>query len=72
MVTRFLTVSEVAAILNISKAFVYKQIRSGELPSMHLGSAVRVCETELKGYIEECRLMSPVTKMLPGKRKKAR
>ena len=38
----FLTVPEVARVLRISKATVYRMVHSGELPAVRVGRAFRV------------------------------
>ena len=47
--------AEVARILNVSKALVYRLIRQGFLPAVRIGHAVRVRRVDLDAYIEECR-----------------
>ena len=48
-----LRVEQVAEILGTSKPRVYELIRSGLLPSVHLGRQVRVEETELEEWISK-------------------
>ena len=50
---RFLQLSDVAEILNISAAQVYALVRSGELPAIKIGGRGqwRVETTELESYI---------------------
>jgi len=51
---RFLTLSDVAEILNISGSQTYALVRSGELPAIKLGGRGqwRVERTQLESYIE--------------------
>lgn len=51
---RFLTVADVAEILNISATQAYGLVRSGELPAIKVGAAGhwRVERTVLESYIE--------------------
>jgi len=51
--TRFITLAEVANILNIAPAQVYALVRSGELPAIKIGARGqwRVEATELEKYI---------------------
>jgi len=51
---RFLTLTDVAEILNTSSAQVYAMVRRGELPAIKIGGRGqwRVEATELEGYIE--------------------
>jgi len=50
---RLLKASDVAQILNVSKTFVYKLIRKGELPSVKMLGARRVRLIDLERYISE-------------------
>lgn len=54
MSSRFLTLSDVTEVLNISAAQAYALVRSGELPAIQIGgrSQWRVETTELESYIE--------------------
>jgi excisionase family DNA binding protein len=54
--SRFLQLSDVAEILNISAAQTYALVRSGELPAIKIGGRGqwRVERTELEGYIQRC------------------
>lgn len=51
---RFLTLADVAEILNVSAAQAYALVRSGDLPAIKIGGRGqwRVETTELEGYIE--------------------
>lgn len=51
---RFLTVADVAEILNISAAQAYGLVRSGEVPAIKVGAAGhwRVERTVLESYID--------------------
>lgn len=50
---RFLTIADIAELLNISARQVYALVRSGELPAIKLaGGQWRVERTVLEGYIE--------------------
>lgn len=50
---RFLTLADVAEILNTSSTQVYSLVRSGELPAIKIGGRGqwRVEESELEGFI---------------------
>ena len=39
---RFMTVSEVAAVMRVSKMTVYRLIHAGELPAIRVGKSFRV------------------------------
>lgn len=51
---RFLTLADVAEILNTSSAQVYALVRRGDLPAIKIGGRGqwRVEVTELEGYIQ--------------------
>ena len=42
---RFLTVSEVADVMRVSKMTVYRLVHSGELPAVRFGRSYRVPES---------------------------
>lgn len=50
---RFLTLADVAEILNVSAAQAYALVRSGELPAIQVGGRGqwRIEEERLEGYI---------------------
>lgn len=48
---RLLRASEVAEVLSISLALAYRIIQTGEIPSVRIGTAVRVRPTDLEAYI---------------------
>lgn len=50
---RFLTLADVAEILNVSAAQAYALVRSGELPAIQVGGRGqwRIEEQRLEGYI---------------------
>jgi excisionase family DNA binding protein len=52
---QLLSVQEVSELLGIGRSWVYQQIRSGEMPSVHLGGSVKVKREDLEQYIEEHR-----------------
>lgn len=51
---RFLTLADVAEVLNTSSAQVYALVRRGDLPAIKIGGRGqwRVESTQLEGYIE--------------------
>lgn len=51
---RFLTLADVAEILNVSAAQAYALVRSGELPAIQVGGRGqwRIEEERLEGYIQ--------------------
>lgn len=48
---RFLTVSEVAALMRVSKMTVYRLIHSGEMPAVQFGRSYRVPESAVEPYV---------------------
>ena len=55
---RFLTLAEVAEILNTSVAQVYAMVRRGDLPAIKIGGRGqwRVSETDFEDYIAQQRV----------------
>lgn len=49
---RLLTAEEVAAMLRVTKAWVYAETRRGDLPHVRLGRYVRYREPALRRWIE--------------------
>ena len=50
--SRFLTASEAAERMRVSKMTVYRLIRSGQLPAVQIGKAYRVRESDLESYLD--------------------
>ena len=50
--SNLLKAEEVAERLNVSRSFAYSLMKSGQLPSVHLGRSVRVNPRDLEKYIE--------------------
>ena len=48
-----LKAEEVAEILNISRAMVYRLMRSGEIPAVSIGRSKRILPVDLDGYIHK-------------------
>jgi len=51
--TKLMKATEVAVILNCSKAFVYKLIKQRKLPSVQIGYSIRVKPEDLNRFIQE-------------------
>lgn len=49
--TRFLTVSEVATVMRLSKMTVYRLVRAHELPAVRFGRSYRVPEHAIEDYV---------------------
>ncbi len=54
-----LSVPEICQELGMGKSWVYKKIKSGEIPSMKLGSTIKVARRDLEAYLEEQRYYGP-------------
>jgi excisionase family DNA binding protein len=50
--SRLLSPSEVCQKLEADSASVYRRLRSGEIPSLKLGSAMKVRRADLEGYMK--------------------
>ena len=53
MEVRLLKSDEVAEILKISRAMAYKLMQRGEIPTIRIGSAVRVRVEDLELFVEQ-------------------
>ncbi len=53
MVSRLLTVAEVAQVMRVSRMTVYRLIRRGQLKAIRVGRNYRVRENDLNLYLEE-------------------
>ena len=51
----FLTVSEVAEVMRVSKMTVYRLVHSGELPAVRFGRSYRVPESAVQTYLHRLR-----------------
>ena len=51
--SQLLKVPDVADILNCSKAYIYKLVKQGEIPSVQIGTAVRIRPQDLDRFIRE-------------------
>ncbi|MFI5085772.1 MAG: helix-turn-helix domain-containing protein [Actinomycetales bacterium] len=49
---RFLTVSEVADVMRVSKMTVYRLVHAGELPAVQFGRSYRVPESAVQTYLD--------------------
>jgi excisionase family DNA binding protein len=50
---RFLTVSEVAELMRVSKMTVYRLVHSGDLTAVRVGRSFRVPEQAVHSYLRE-------------------
>jgi len=51
-----LKASDIAKMLNISKAMVYKLMQTRQIPTIHIGQSRRVLKEDLENYIRENRV----------------
>jgi excisionase family DNA binding protein len=49
---RFVTVSEVAQLLRVSKMTVYRLIKQGDLPAVRIGRGFRLREEDVRRYLD--------------------
>lgn len=47
----FMTVIEIAELMRVSRATVYRLIHTGDLPSMRVGRSLRVSRRALENYL---------------------
>jgi excisionase family DNA binding protein len=50
-VSQYLSVTDVAKHINISKMTIYRLIESGEIPALRVGRSVRILQTDLEEYV---------------------
>jgi excisionase family DNA binding protein len=50
-----LSIPEVCHSLGMGKSWVYRRIKSGEIPSVKLGRSIKVKSEDLEGYLESQR-----------------
>jgi excisionase family DNA binding protein len=53
MEEKLLKPAEVADILQVSRAMAYKLLQQGEIPTVRIGTLVRVRRADLERYIHE-------------------
>lgn len=61
MYTKFLTAKDIATLFKVSKAFAYKLIAQGVIPSVRIGKSVRVRSEDLEKYIQDNLSGQPLT-----------
>jgi excisionase family DNA binding protein len=52
---QLLSVHEVCQQLGMGKSWVYRRLRSGEIPSVKLGRSIKVRREDLEAYLEQLR-----------------
>jgi excisionase family DNA binding protein len=55
-----LAIPEVCQELGMGKSWVYRRLRSGEIPSVKLGRSIKVKREDLEEYLEKHRFRPPV------------
>lgn len=61
---RLLTIKQAAELLSLSEATVWRLIRVGKLPVVHIGRATRVRLSDLDTYVEGLQAARPVFRMV--------
>lgn len=54
-----LTVTQAAALLGVSRFTIHRQIRTGRLPAVQVGTAVRIMPDDWARYLEAVRIVAP-------------
>src|SRR5919202_3603213 len=57
--SQLLSVQEVCEALGMGKSWVYRKIRSGDIPSVKLGGAIKVNRADLDGYLKNHQRSKP-------------
>jgi len=52
---KLLRARDIAGELSISRALAYRLLRTGTIPVVRIGHAVRVKRSDLEEYVERCR-----------------
>jgi excisionase family DNA binding protein len=55
-----LSIPEVCQALGMGKSWTYRRLKSGEIPSIKLGRAIKDKRADLEGYLEGHRYQPPV------------
>ena len=56
---QLLSIPEVCQELGMGKSWVYRRLKSGEIPSVKLGHNIKVKREDLEGYLERQRYQPP-------------
>jgi excisionase family DNA binding protein len=54
-----LSIPQVCQELGMGKSWTYRRLKSGEIPSIKLGSAIKVARTDLEEYLHNSRYKPP-------------
>jgi excisionase family DNA binding protein len=55
-----LSIAELCQELGMGKSWIYRRLRSGEIPSVKLGRSIKVKRSDLEEYLEKQRFRPPV------------
>jgi excisionase family DNA binding protein len=50
--SRLLDPREVAEALNVSKGFIYKMVKLGQLPAVRIGASIKISPADLREFME--------------------
>jgi len=56
---QLLSIPEVCQTLGMGKSWVYRRLKGGEIPSIKLGSTIKVKRADLDAYLENMRYSPP-------------
>jgi excisionase family DNA binding protein len=56
---KFLTVTEIATIMRVSRMTVYRLVHSGELASIRVGRSFRVLEQDVLQFVRKTAAIQP-------------
>jgi excisionase family DNA binding protein len=57
--SQLLSVEEVCEVLGMGKSWVYRKIRSGDIPSVKLGGSIKVDRADLDRYLKNHQRSKP-------------
>ncbi len=58
---QLLSIAQVCQEIGMGKSWVYRRLRSGEIPSIKLGRSIKVRREDLEEYLEKQRSQPPAT-----------
>ena len=58
---RLLSIAQLCQELGMGKSWIYRRLRSGEIPSVKLGRSIKVKREDLEEYLEKHRFRPPVS-----------
>lgn len=60
------TVEQVADLLNVNKHTVYRLIRTNKLPTVKIGTAIRISDDDLNAYLQRQRQGRALIREVPA------